>query len=384
MRRTPTPPRHHGRIVHLALAALALGACASGSGRTDELLLETVVEGLERPVDLCSPPGDSRVFVVEKVGRIRILERGKLRPTPFLDVHDQVSGGNEQGLLGLTFHPRFADNGLFFINYTNQDGDTRVVRYHVSADSNRADPASAVVILAVDQPYTNHNGGQLLFGPDGMLYVPLGDGGSGGDPKGNGQRLDTLLGKLLRIDVDHGEPYTVPRDNPFVRRAGARGEIWAYGLRNPWRICFDSTSDQVVIADVGQNQWEEVDVAPARRGGLNYGWNRYEGSHPFKHAGDRAGLVMPALEYPHSDGCSITGGVVYRGQRVPALMGRYVFGDYCTGWIESVKLAPGAVSERRRWRVTASLHINAFGVDHDGDLYVLDDHGKVLRVIGTR
>ncbi len=222
-----------------------------------ELRLETVATDLDRPLHLTAPPGDPRLFVVEKSGRIKILKGGASAPVVFLDLHDSVSTGSEQGLLSMAFHPQYASNGFFYVDYTDRDGDTRVVRYRVSAtDPDRADPGSAKLILFVEQPFANHNGGLLLFGRDGKLYIGLGDGGSAGDPQGNAQNLGTLLGKILRIDVDGGDPYAIPPDNPFAGRAGARGEIWAYGLRNPWRFSFDDPTNQLYIADVGQNAWE--------------------------------------------------------------------------------------------------------------------------------
>jgi len=361
----------------LAGLALSLPACTSSGA---ELVLEPVASGLHIPVDLQSLPGDPRLFVVEKVGTIRIIEGGRVLPEPFLDIHDQVSRSNEQGLLGLAFHPDFARNGLLFVNYTDRNGDTRVVRYHVAPDGRHVDPSSRTVILGVDQPYVNHNGGQVIFGPDGMLYIPLGDGGSGGDPHGNGQNLGTLLGKLLRVDVDRRTPYAIPPDNPFVGTPGARPEIWAYGLRNPWRIAFDS--GLVYIADVGQDDWEEVDVQPSKRGGLNYGWNLVEGSHPF-HGGATASTIAPVVEYSHHEGCSVTGGRVYHGP-IESLRGLYFYGDYCAGWIETFRYAGGRAAERTRWRVSHKASITAFGEDSNRQLYVLDFGGHVYRIAGVR
>jgi len=242
-----------------------------------------VASGLDHPVHVTSPPGDPRLFVVEQPGRIRVIENGRLLDRPFLDLTDRVRTGYERGLLSVAFHPHYATNGRLLVNYTDLlHGDTRVEQYLVSSDRNRADPASARLILTVRQPYANHNGGLVLFGPDGMLYIGMGDGGSAGDPHGNGQNLGTLLGKMLRIDVDRGSPYAIPPDNPFVGRPGMRGEIWAWGLRNPWRFCFDPPTRSLYIADVGQNRYEEVDVATTagQRGrGDNFGWNIMEGTH---------------------------------------------------------------------------------------------------------
>src|SRR5437667_2515146 len=303
------------------LCGLALLACAGnptsivlppeGAG---SLRLELVESGFASPVYLASPPGDSaRLFVVEQTGRIRIVQRGQLLPTAFLDIHSRLVSGGEQGLLSVAFHPNYAANGFFYVNYTDLNGDTRVERYTVSvADSNLADTASHKLIRFIPQPYPNHNGGLVMFGPDGMLYIGTGDGGSGGDPQNRAQNPDSLLGKLLRIDVDGGDPYVNPPSNPYVGTANGRGEIWALGLRNPWRFAFDRVAGLLYIADVGQNLWEEVDVAPAGQGGLNYGWPMMEGLHCYRPSPcSTMGLVQPAVEYGHANnGCSITGGFV--------------------------------------------------------------------------
>ncbi len=368
----------------LAPATAAPASGTPGYVRATGIRLETVATGLDHPVYLASPRHDRRLFVVEQVGRIRIIRAGRMLRTPFLDLRDRVRAGGEQGLLSVAFHPRYATNGLLFVNYTDRRGDTRVERYRVTADPDRADPRSARLLLHIDQPYANHNGGLVMFGPDGMLYVGMGDGGSAGDPHGNGQDLKSLLGKMLRIDVDHGDPYAIPRDNPFVGRADARPEIWALGLRNPWRFCFDRTRDLLYIADVGQNLWEEIDVAPARAGALNYGWNRREGEHPF--AGRRAdppGMTEPVEEFDHGQGCSITGGFVYRGRRIPALVGHYLFSDYCAGWIRSLRVQEGRVAERREWSVGRLGAVTSFGEDADGELYVMTEGGRVARIVAA-
>ncbi len=370
-----------------ALAALGVAACASVGTREQPQaqsgvkLVAVASAGLEAPLYLTAPPGDARLFVVEQPGRIRVIKDGQLLPRPFLDITAKVGYGGERGLLGLAFHPRYAQNGWFYVDYTDGNGDTRVERYAAPPAGDTADPLSAHQVLFVAQPYANHNGGDVLFGPDGMLYIGMGDGGSGGDPHGNGQSLGTLLGKLLRLDVDGGDPYAVPPDNPFVGRAGARGEIWAYGLRNPWRLAFDSTGGLLYIADVGQNAWEEVDVAPAGAKGLNYGWNRMEGTHCFNSAlCDRQGLTLPVLEYGHSDGCAIVGGFVYRGRAIPALTGRYLYSDYCNGWLRSFRYQGGAATEQRAWRVVSPGQVLSFGQDAAGELYVLAAAGVVYRL----
>ncbi|HEX7089792.1 MAG TPA: PQQ-dependent sugar dehydrogenase [Longimicrobiales bacterium] len=379
----------------LALAALAALLGCGGSEPTPPeppggdgdppaaIRLVEVAAGLASPVHLTSPPGDDRLFVVERPGRIRIIEDGELLPTPFLDIVSNVgSSGSEQGLLSVAFHPQYASNGFFYVNYTDRDGNTRVERYTVSAaDPNRADPASAKLILGVDQPYSNHNGGLLLFGPDRMLYIGMGDGGAGGDPHGNGQNKGTLLGALLRIDVDGGDPYAIPPDNPYVGEPGARGEIWAIGLRNPWRFAFDPPTNRLYVADVGQNRYEEIDVVDARTPGLNYGWNIMEGAHCYPTGPcESEGLVLPVLEYTHDDGCSVTGGAVYRGDAIPGLVGHYFYADYCAGWIRSFRYEDGRVTDAREWPVGSVGNILSFGQDAAGELYVLSANGRVYRI----
>ena len=325
------------------------GACAAGTPVTGipALTARLVVSGLRSPLDLQSVPSDAeRLYVVEQGGRIRIVRNGQLQAAAFLDVSSRISSGGERGLLGLAFHPQFATNRRFFVNYTNPAGDTHIAEFR-AASADAADPASERVLLAVAQPFANHNGGGLAFDNSGRLLMGLGDGGSGGDPQNNGQRLDTLLGKILRIDVDAGSPYSLPADNPFLGAAGARGEIWAFGLRNPFKIAVDRPTGDLYIGDVGQNRVEEIDVALApRRGGENYGWRTTEGTQCFNPASgcDRTGTTPPVYEYTHSEGCSVTGGVVYRGCRVPALAGTYFFGDYCSGLVRSFRLANGVAT----------------------------------------
>jgi glucose/arabinose dehydrogenase len=349
---------------------------------SDLVVLATVVSGLDQPLYLTAPAGDQRLFIVEKTGHIRIVNDGELLPAPFLDLSAAVSTGSEQGLLSMVFHPDYASNGFFYVDYTDIDGNTHVTRYSVSAgDPDVADPASAKTILTVEQPFANHNGGLLLFGPDGKLYIGLGDGGSGGDPFGNGQNLGTLLGKILRIDVDAGDPYAVPPDNPFVGRAGARGEIWAYGLRNPWRFAFDTATNRLYIADVGQNAWEEVNVVPADQGGQNFGWNIMEGTHCYGASScNQSGLTLPVLEYSHGDGCSITGGYVYRGSLVPDVVGQYFYSDYCSGFLRSFSFDGATAGPPITWDVGDNGNVQSFGEDAAGELYVLSTNGTVYRV----
>ena len=345
------------------------------------LKLDLVAEGFRSPVYLTAPAGDSRLFVVEQPGRVRVIQGGRVLARPFLDISGDVSFGGERGLLGLAFHPRYAQNGLFFLNYTDRSGDTRIERFRVGRDPNVADVASRKLVLRVEQPYSNHNGGHVLFGEDGMLYVGMGDGGSGGDPHGNGQDRSTLLGDLLRLDVDRGDPYAIPPDNPFAGQRGMRGEIWAWGLRNPWRFCFDAEEDLLYIADVGQNRWEEIDVVPSRRGGLNFGWNRMEGAHCYRAPGcDQRGLTGPAVEYGHDDGCSITGGFVYRGRAMPDLRGHYFYADYCSGWVRSFRWREGRATDHREWELGRVGAVTSFGLDSSGEIHVLVESGRVFRL----
>jgi glucose/arabinose dehydrogenase len=335
-----------------------------------------VAGGFTRPLNL-THTGDDRLFVVEQDGRIKIIQNGTVLPTAFLDVSSLVSrGGSEQGLLGLAFHPNYAQNGWFFINYTDTAGDTVVARYQVSSDPNRADANSRTVVLTVDQPYANHNGGHMLFGPDGYLYIGMGDGGSGGDPQNRAQNPATLLGKMLRINVNQ-IPYTVPTDNPFVSNTAYKPEIWAVGLRNPWRFSFDRATGDLYIGDVGQSNWEEVNFQPAGVGGLNYGWKVYEGTHPFG-GGTLANATMPFAEYNHGSGCSVTGGYVYRGASMPDMQGVYVYGDFCSGIVWTAYRNSAGTWQAPQFMDT-NYSISSFGEDRNGELYIVDYNGKVVR-----
>jgi glucose/arabinose dehydrogenase len=328
--------------------------------------------------------GSGRLFVLEQIGVIRVIQDNQRQDQPFLDIRDRVgSQGNEQGLLGIAFHPDFQNNGFFYLNYTDNSGDTVISRFTTPVDANGsrplADPASEKVLLQVDQPFANHNGGQVIFGPDGYLWIGLGDGGSGGDPRNNGQNPDTLLGKLLRIDVNQGDPYSIPADNPFTAGGGAV-EVWALGLRNPWRFSFDSLTGDLYIGDVGQNQWEEVDYLP---GGtvsspVNFGWNVREGVHPYRDNMGEEGLVDPIFEYDHNSGCSITGGFVYRGKSLPDLNGVYLVGDYCSGLVWG--LIPSGDGWTSDVLFRTGLSISSFGVDGDGEMYLMDLGGGVYKL----
>jgi glucose/arabinose dehydrogenase len=352
--------------------------------------LQTVTSNLTRPVLVTAPPGDDRLFVVEKGGYIRIVENDVLQSGAFLDINGLVSSGGEQGLLGLAFHPDYATNGLFYVSYTDTGGDSKIVEYAVSADPDVADASTARLIIEVDQPYGNHNGGMILFAPDGYLLFGLGDGGGGGDPDENGQDTTTLLGSLLRIGVDGDDfpadsrrNYTVPADNPFVGTAGD-DEIWAYGLRNPWRFTVDPESGLLYIGDVGQNQWEEIDVAPVTTAGLNYGWNSFEGEHCYDTGDgcDRAGKTFPALEYSHASGCSVTGGVVYNGDEFPELAGHYFYADYCRGELLSFRYLDGTVYAGRNWdsQLGGVGNVTGFGTDSRNRLYIVNDQGELIRL----
>jgi len=362
-------------------------ACAAGPPVTGipGLTARLVVSGLRNPLDLQSVPSDAeRLYLVEQGGRIRIVRSGQLQAAPFLDIASRISTGGERGLLGLAFHPQFATNRRFYVNYTNPSGDTRIAEF-LATSADAADPASERILLGVGQPFANHNGGGLAFDNSGRLLIALGDGGSGGDPQNNGQRLDTLLGKISRIDVDAGSPYALPADNPFLATAGARGEIWAFGLRNPFKIAVDRPTGDLYIGDVGQNRIEEIDVGLAtRRGGENYGWRLTEGTQCFSPSSgcDRTGLTLPVYEYGHSEGCSVTGGVVYRGCRVPALVGTYFFADFCTGLVRSFRLANGQATEFRDW-TSSTRGVNSpasFGLDAAGEVYIVDYDGELYRL----
>ncbi len=346
------------------------------------LAVQVVISGLQNPVALAFPPGDARSFIVEQRGRIMILQNGQLLTTPFLDIQSRVRFGGEQGLLGLAFHPEYATNGWFYVNYTGSDGATRIERYSRSAaNPNIGEPASDFRLLTIAQPYSNHNGGMILFAPDGMLWIGMGDGGSGGDPHGNGQDQSALLGSMLRIDVG-GSPYIVPPDNPYVGQSGARPEIWAKGLRNPWRFAIDRQSGLLYIADVGQGRQEEVSVVPYTAAGLNYGWKITEGSECYGAAScDKQGLTVPLLTYEHSDGCSITGGYSYRGQALPELRGRYFYSDYCSGWLRSFRYVNGIAEERRSWNVGSLGAVLSFGEDLAGELYILSGNGRLYKLV---
>lgn len=349
---------------------------------TDERPLVTLVpvvtEGLENPLFLTQAgDGTGRLFVVEQPGRIRVLEGRALLPAAFLDITKHVLSGGERGLLGLAFHPDYRHNGRFFVNYTRKpDGATVLAEYRRGTTATSASPEERILLI-VPQPYPNHNGGMVAFGPDGYLYVGLGDGGSKGDPENRAQNLEDLLGKILRIDVDRGDPYGIPIDNPFPK-GSSRPEIYALGLRNPWRFSFDVQTKQLWVADVGQYKWEEINVVT--RGG-NYGWRAMEGTHCFHPSTDCRTITfsLPVSEYFHEKGrCSITGGYVYRGRILPSLVGTYVYGDFCSG--EIFALNKGETVNGPHQIFKSSLQISSFGEDAAGELYVLDHKGGAYRL----
>ncbi len=333
---------------------------------------EPVVTGLSSPVDIThAGDGSGRLFIILQGGRIVIFDGVQILSPPFLDITSLVSSGGERGLLGAAFHPNYVGNGFFYVSYTDTAGDSVIARYSVSLDPNRADPTSGVILLTIPQPFSNHNGGQLHFGPDGYLYIGIGDGGSGGDPQNNGQDLGTLLGKILRIDVDSGFPFTVPPDNPFVGVVGAREEIWSFGLRNPWRFSFDRLTGDMFIGDVGQNSWEEVDFQPANStGGENYGWRLMEGNSCFNPAinCNNGTLTLPILVYDHSVGCSVTGGYLYRGSKNPNLNGLYLYGDFCSGLIWGAQ-EDGLGGWNTTVLLDTNFSISTFGEDESGEIY---------------
>ena len=359
--------------------------CGMASSTLPQVQWQPVVSGLVHPVYVTHPgDGSGRLFIVEQAGIIRIFKNGSLLTMPFLDISSKVLSGGEQGLLSVAFHPQYSSNGRFFVNYTaigvGAPYKSVIAEYHVSTTNLDVADTSERVLLEVPDLYTNHNGGQNLFGPDGYLYIGLGDEGGAGDPQNNGQNLGTLFGKVLRIDVNGALPYAIPSDNPFLGTAGARGEIWAYGLRNPWRFSFDRCDGRFFLADVGQATWEEVDII--QKGG-NYGWNIMEGPACYVSGCTPIGLP-PVAYYNHTLGdCSITGGYVYRGTASPALTGWYLFGDFCTGRLWGLR-----ETSPNNWTMTQAaqtgLGISSFGEDQNGEVYIVDYNGGALYRVTAR
>ena len=374
----------------LVFPTLLLPACGGGTSRIEPppppvtLALTTVVSGLSGPLDLQRPPGDNRFFVVEQRGTIRIVENGALLGTSFLDIQSLTLFDGEQGLLGLAFHPNYGTNRLFYVNYVRDNGgaETVIAEFQTLAGNpSQADPDSERILLTVRQPFSNHKGGQLAFGPDRFLYIGLGDGGSGGDPLGNGQNLFTLLGKILRIGVDPpfspGLQYAIPADNPFVGGTGSP-EIWAYGLRNPWPFSFERNGTRLFCGDVGQGNWEEVDLIT--KGG-NFGWNVMEGNHCFSPSSgcDMSGKVFPIAEYQHPEGIAVIGGYVYKGAAIPSLSNAYIFADL-NGKIWKLTEEP-ASTWTRTLLLSTGRTVSSFGQDSAGEVYVVDLSGSVLKLV---
>ena len=385
-------------VALLALLAAPLSAQDGVLTRTTapditQFRLEQIATGLPRALHVTNAgDGADRLFLVQQNGVIRVMdaERAVLEQ-PFLDVSGVISadalgnGYTERGLLGLAFHPNYAENGTFFINYTEANShDSIVARYQVSVDApNIADATSAVEVLRVSQPFGNHNGGHIAFGPDGFLYISLGDGGSQGDPMNNGQQTVTLLGSILRIDVDSGEPYAIPADNPFADGVNGAPEVWAYGLRNVWRFSFDPLTGDMYMGDVGQNRWEEVNFQPAGVGGVNYGWNVFEASTPYSGAVAPANATLPVVEYQHVSGhCSVTAGHLYRGEAVPTLQRAFVYGDFCSGQLWTV-YRDGSGNWVDTPLIDTNYTISSFGIDEAGEMYLVDYNGTIYQFVAA-
>jgi glucose/arabinose dehydrogenase len=377
-------------LIILVICAFITNAAATGITTT------RLASGLSSPIFVTSPSSDlQRLFIVERPGRIKILRDGQVLTTPFLDIAGRVLSGGERGLLGLAFHPDYDSNGYFYVNYTNLSGNTVVSRFEVSADPDLADSSGEYILLTITQPFSNHNGGMIAFGPnDGYLYIGMGDGGSGGDPQNLAQSDSVMLGKMLRIDVDGGSPYAIPLDNPFAGPGDPLDEIWAKGLRNPWRFSFDRQTGDIYIADVGQSQWEEIDYQPASSvGGENYGWRLMEGNHCYNPPidCDSGGLTYPIYEYSHGGSpfrCSITGGYVYRGNAIPQLPGTYFFADYCSDQIWSFRYDGSNIIEFTDRTLELEPDsgrvindISSFGEDGSGELYIVDLGGEIFKII---
>lgn len=346
------------------MGLLTLATFLIAAAGAQEIRLAPIATGVDAPTDIQhAGDGSGRLFLVQQNGLIRIFQNGVIDPTPFLDIRTKTRANGERGLLGLAFPPSFPQSGRFYVNYTNLAGTTIIAMYTTGS-------SSETILLEIPQPFSNHNGGQLRFGPDGYLYIGMGDGGSAGDPQNNGQNRNALLGKMLRVDVET-EPgrIRIPPDNPFVNSSGTRPEVWALGLRNPWRFSFDRATGDMWIADVGQNQYEEINFQPASsRGGENYGWNQMEGAHCFRPNCSTQGMTLPVAEYGRNDGCSVTGGFVYRGNAAPGLRGSYLYADYCTGRMWALERA--GAQWVNRLLLTAESGITTFGEDQSGEVYV--------------
>lgn len=377
-----------GIIVAIVVTVAAIVSLFRAASHTNEdppaaaaITTRRVATGFTQPTDIVSTPGDERLYIVEQTGRIQRVAPEQSDTQGFLDISSKVTNDGEMGLLGLVFHPNYAENGYIYINYIDKNQDTVVARYHVANDA--VELASEKVILQVEQPFTNHKGGDLAFGQDGYLYIALGDGGQAGDPQNNAQNKNSLLGKILRVDVNIEQAYTIPTTNPFVGQENVRPEIWAYGLRNPWKFSFDSQTHNLYIADVGQGEIEEIDFQPAAsKGGENYGWRCYEGAQEYnlENCTGVNNAVPPIIEYSHEEGrCSVTGGYVYRGEDYPSLQGKYFYGDFCGSQLYY------AEKDGDTWKQTLALQtefaISTFGIDRENELYFADyDAGDIYRI----
>jgi glucose/arabinose dehydrogenase len=374
-------------------AAIALGSCGKddsygarvptatsgvSAAPTPRIKLQKLAHTFKEPIFATAPAGASRLYVVERAGRV-IMGSGTTWST-FLDIRSRVgSNGSEQGLLSIAFHPKYSKNHRVFADYTDRNGDTHVVEFKVSATTGKAHAGSERLLLKIKQPYQNHNGGLLKFGPDNNLYIGMGDGGSSGDPQNRAQNRKSLLGKILRINVDGAKPYTVPKSNPWSNGSGGRKEIWLYGVRNPWRFAFDSPSGLMYIGDVGQNEWEEIDVFKRSTGaGRNLGWDKWEGTHIFERKTMRGTHTKPVLQYSHGAGCSVTGGEVYRGARVDALKGWYLYADFCQNWIKAFRYSSGKIVQKAKFGGVEQ--ISSFGTGGNRDVYVVSLSGGVYRI----
>ncbi len=383
-------PAPASQAATVSAGATVAATVSYGSGALT-LVTTQVVAGLDNPTWLTAPPGERRLFVTERPGRVRIVENGSTRDQPYLDIGARVSTDGEGGLLSLAFDPQFERNGYFYVYYTDLQRNIVIERFNAGATGTAANPTSGLVILRIAHPtYLNHFGGQLAFGPDGYLYLGTGDGGGAGDPQGNARNLASLLGKLLRIDVaaaSAAQPYAIPAGNPYRDAAGRRPEVWAFGLRNPWRFSFDAS--QLYLTDVGQDRREEINIVGAGQAGLNYGWKVMEGTLCYAAATcERAGLTLPVFEYDHGandvNGCSITGGFVYRGRALPELAGRYFYSDVCGGYLKSFLAtgsgASGGIVEQRDWKIANIGRIVSFGQDAEGELYLLTSGGSIHKI----
>jgi glucose/arabinose dehydrogenase len=377
-------PQSASQAVVVTAGATATATVTYGAVR---LALQAVASGLNSPLLLTAPVGDARMFIVERPGTIRIMRSGSVLATPFIDLTSRISTVGEGGLLSVAFDPHYATSGFFFVYFVDLNGNIAVERFHASSNPDVADP-SPLRILSIAHPVnTNHYGGLLAFGSDGFLYMGVGDGGGAGDVPGNAQNLNMLLGKLLRIDVslsNQVQPYVVPTGNPFVGQVGRRGEIWAYGLRNPWRYAFDVTAGLTYIADVGQDRREEIDVVSSTASGVNFGWNITEGTlcYPTDPC-STTGITLPVLEYGHdaTGGCSISGGSVYRGSAIPVIAGRYFYSDFCSGFLRSIAFVNGVATEQIDWNIANVGQILSFGLDAQGEIYMLSATGTVYRIV---